>query len=63
MNVTCFAAAPSLLCFPVGLRGQYGGALLSLRLGRFHPPREIVGKAREGLLKRLTVFANGFAFG
>ena len=36
---------------------------LSLRLCRFHPPHEIVGKARERAFKRLAAFANGFAFG
>jgi hypothetical protein len=36
---------------------------LSLRLRSFHPPHEIVGKARERAFKRLAGLADGFAFG
>jgi len=36
---------------------------LPLRLRRFDPPHEIVGKARERLFNRLAARANGFGFG
>src|SRR5215468_3884290 len=37
--------------------------VLSLRFRGFHPPHEIVGKARERAFKRLAGLANGFAVG
>jgi hypothetical protein len=37
--------------------------VLPLRFSRFHPPREIVSKARERAFKCLAGLANGFAFG
>jgi hypothetical protein len=36
---------------------------LALRFRRFHPPHEIVGKAKERTFKRLAAFASGFALG
>jgi hypothetical protein len=36
---------------------------LSLRLGRFHPPQEVVGKSAEGQFNALGRSADRFGFG
>jgi hypothetical protein len=45
------------------LHSKWRRLSLPLRLGGFHPPHEIVGKARERLFNRLAARANRFGFG
>jgi len=37
--------------------------ILSLHFRSFHPPKQIIDKARERAFKRLTSLASGLAFG
>ena len=63
VNLLAYEAGSGMRCTCLASLSVRRRLALPLRFRGFHPPREIVGKARERAFKRLAGLANGFAVG